>query len=62
MFGHSLGGLLATHSYMKEDTVFNTFIAVDPSFGIWDAETMDVKLQVVTEKSFKRFLYIATAN
>lgn len=62
LFGHSLGGLLATHTYMKKNTIFNAFIAVDPSFGTWDAETMDTKLEAVTQKSFKRFLYIATAN
>ena len=62
LFGHSLGGLLATHTYMKEETLFNAFIAVDPSFGTWDAETMDRKLEAVTEESFKRFIYIATAN
>lgn len=62
LFGHSLGGLLATHAYMKEKTLFNAFIAVDPSFGTWDAETMDKKLDAVTEKSFERFIYIATAN
>ena len=62
LFGHSLGGLLATHAYMKEKTLFNSFIAVDPSFGTWDAETMDKKLDAVTENSFKRFIYIATAN
>lgn len=62
LFGHSLGGLLATHAYMKDNTIFNAFIAVDPSFGTWDAETMDTKLEAVTEESFKRFLYIATAN
>jgi predicted alpha/beta superfamily hydrolase len=62
LFGHSLGGLLATHAYMKEQTLFNAFIAVDPSFGTWDAETMDKKLDAVTEKSFERFIYIATAN
>ncbi|MBO6651121.1 MAG: alpha/beta hydrolase, partial [Balneola sp.] len=44
LFGHSLGGLLATHAYMKEKTLFNSFIAVDPSFGTWDSETMDKKL------------------
>ncbi|MCB0653174.1 MAG: alpha/beta hydrolase [Saprospiraceae bacterium] len=62
LFGHSLGGLLATHAYMKEKTLFNAFIAVDPSFGTWDAETMDKKLDVVTKKSFERFIYLATAN
>ena len=62
LFGHSLGGLLATHAYMKEKTLFNAFIAVDPSFGTWDAETMDKKLDAVTDNSFERFIYIATAN
>ncbi|WP_321308105.1 alpha/beta hydrolase-fold protein [Marinifilum fragile] len=62
LFGHSLGGLLAIHTYMKEKTVFNSFIAVDPSFGTWDSETMDKKLDSLTEQSFERFLYIATAN
>jgi predicted alpha/beta superfamily hydrolase len=62
LYGHSLGGLLATHTYMKEKTIFNSFIAVDPSFGTWDAETMDKKLDAVTDHSFDRFIYIATAN
>ena len=62
LFGHSLGGLLATHAYMKEKTLFNSFIAVDPSFGAWDAPTMDKKLDAVTDQSFDRFIYIATAN
>ena len=62
LFGHSLGGLLATHAYMKEKTLFNAFIAIDPSFGTWDAETMDKKLDAVTKKSFERFIYMATAN
>lgn len=62
LFGHSLGGLLATHAYMKEKTLFNSFIAVDPSFGTWDSETMDKKLDSLTQQSFERFIYIATAN
>ena len=62
LFGHSLGGLLATHAYMKENTLFNSFIAVDPSFGTWDALTMDKKLESVTNNSFGRYIYIATAN
>lgn len=62
LFGHSLGGLLATHAYMKEKTLFNSFIAIDPSFGTWDSETMDKKLDSLTEQSFERFIYIATAN
>ena len=62
LFGHSLGGLLAAHAYMQVESPFNGFIAVDPSFGTWDAETMDAKISQVTPNSFQRFIYIATAN
>jgi predicted alpha/beta superfamily hydrolase len=62
LFGHSLGGLLAAHAYLKEKTLFNSFIAVDPSFGTWDSETMDQKLDILTEHPFDRFIYLATAN
>ncbi|MHA7130650.1 alpha/beta hydrolase-fold protein [Algoriphagus namhaensis] len=62
LFGHSLGGLLATHAYLKEETVFKAFLAIDPSFGTWDEATMDQKLEGVTNASFERFLYMATAN
>lgn len=62
LFGHSLGGLLATHTYLKKETLFHAFIAVDPSFGTWDAETMDEKLAQTDHSVFKRYLYIATAN
>ncbi len=62
LVGHSLGGLLACHAYMKEQTLFNAFIAIDPSFGTWDMATMDQKIDAVTNVSFDRFLYMATAN
>ncbi len=62
LFGHSLAGLFATHAYMKKDAPFNALIAVDPSFGTWDAQKMDAKLDTLTDQSFKRYLYIATAN
>jgi predicted alpha/beta superfamily hydrolase len=62
LVGHSLGGLLTTHAYMKENTIFNSFISIDPSFGTWDEETMDGKIQNITEKTFKRSIYLATAN
>jgi predicted alpha/beta superfamily hydrolase len=62
LMGHSLGGLLTAHTYMQEKTVFNAFIAIDPSFGTWDVSTMDEKLEGVTPQSFDRYLYVATAN
>ncbi len=60
--GHSLGGLLATHAYMKEKTLFNAFIAIDPSFGGWDAAIMDKKVAAVSPRSFDRSIYWASAN
>lgn len=62
LFGHSLGGLLATHAYMKENSSFKSFLAIDPSFGTWNTETMDKKLNAMTENSFTRYIYIASAN
>ena len=62
LLGHSLGGLLAIHAYMKANTTFNAFIAIDPSFGNWNADTMDLKVEAITDASFDRFLYIASAN
>lgn len=62
LVGHSLGGLLACHAYMQENSLFNAFIAIDPSFGTWDVATMDQKIETVSDVSFDRFLYIATAN
>jgi predicted alpha/beta superfamily hydrolase len=60
--GHSLGGLLATHAYMKEKTLFNAFISIDPSFGSWDEETMDKKVAAVSPLAFNRSIYWASAN
>ena len=60
--GHSLGGLLATHAFMKDQSLFKAFIAIDPSFGTWDSETMDKKLEVISPNAFDRYLYLATAN
>lgn len=62
LFGHSLSALLATHAYMKKESLFSAFIAVDPSLGTWDVETMDKKLEAVTDQTFERYFYLATAN
>jgi predicted alpha/beta superfamily hydrolase len=60
--GHSLGGLLTTHAYMKESSIFNSFISIDPSFGTWDNKVMDGKIKNINEKIFERTIYLATAN
>lgn len=60
--GHSLGGLLATHTHMKENTIFDAFIAIDPSFGGWDDQKMDGKVAAVAPAAFQRPIYFASAN
>ncbi len=62
LIGHSLGGLFAVHAYMKEQSAFSSFISIDPSFGTWDNEVMDKKVNAIEQKSFNRPLFLATAN
>ncbi|MFN1834630.1 alpha/beta hydrolase [Balneola sp. MJW-20] len=62
LFGHSLGGLFAVHTYLQEESSFDALLAIDPSFGTWDAEKMDEKIAAMSDGPFGRYLYIATAN
>jgi len=62
LIGYSLGGLFATHAYLKESSSFNSFISIDPSLGTWDNKVMDEKLSNITNKVFQRPYYLATAN
>ncbi|MCH2449345.1 MAG: alpha/beta hydrolase-fold protein [Gracilimonas sp.] len=62
LFGHSLGGLFAVHTYLQEESNFDALLAIDPSFGTWDAEKIDAKIEAMSDRSFDRYLYIATAN
>lgn len=62
LFGHSLGGLITAHTYLKKNTIFNSFLSIDPSFGSWDSSIMDEKLAEIHEEVFTRPIYIATAN
>jgi len=62
LFGHSLGGLFTAHAYLQENSSFNSFISIDPSFGTWTDSIMDGKIKLVNEKVFTRPIYIATAN
>ena len=59
--GHSLGGLLTLNSYMDENSLFNTYISIDPSIW-WDKQMMNDKVDSIKPLSLKKKLYIATAN
>ncbi|MGI9530517.1 alpha/beta hydrolase [Lutimonas sp.] len=61
LVGHSLGGLLAVNAYIDENSIFNSFLAIDPSIW-WDEQMMNDKVAAVTPASFRKKLYIASAN
>ncbi len=61
LVGHSLGGLLTLNSYMDENSLFNGYMAIDPSIW-WDEQMMTEKVDSIQPASFKKKLYIATAN
>jgi len=59
--GHSLGGQLAVNAFMVETSLFNAFIAIDPSIW-WDEKTTAEKVDSMQTEAFKKRIYIATAN
>ena len=61
LVGHSLGGLLAMNSYIDENSLFDAYIAIDPSIW-WDEEMMENKVNAMSSISWAKKLYIATAN
>ncbi|MFT5847837.1 alpha/beta hydrolase [Psychroserpens sp.] len=61
LVGHSLGGLLTINSYMNKSSIFDAYISIDPSIW-WDEELMENKVDAINSISFKRKIYIATAN
>ncbi len=62
LIGHSLGGLLTTHAYMQQRSAFRSFISIDPSFGTWEDEVMDEKVDKIIPPVFQRSLFLASAN
>ncbi|CAM1344165.1 alpha/beta hydrolase [Tenacibaculum amylolyticum] len=61
LVGHSLGGLLTLNAYMDENSIFDFYISIDPSIW-WSEKVMEDRVEAVSSKSFKKKLYIATAN
>jgi predicted alpha/beta superfamily hydrolase len=59
--GHSLGGLLTLNAFMDEKSLFNAFIAIDPSVW-WDEQLMAEKVDGISSTALNKKLYIATAN
>lgn len=61
LVGHSLGGLLTLNSYLDKSSLFDAYLSIDPSVW-WDEKTMRSKIDGVKPISFKKKIYIATAN
>jgi len=61
LVGHSLGGLLAVNSYIDKNNLFDSYLSIDPSIW-WDEKMMLDKVYSIPQSSFKKKLYIATAN
>lgn len=61
LIGHSLGGLLTLNAYIHENSIFDSYLAIDPSV-FWEEEMMRSKVDTVTQKALQKKLYIATAN
>lgn len=61
LIGHSLGGLLTLNSYMDKNSIFDAYIAIDPSIW-WDEEMMKAKVDSMSSIALNKKLYIATAN
>lgn len=59
--GHSLGGLLAINAYADSASIFDTFISIDPSIW-WDEQMITDRVNAVSSASFRKKLYLATAN
>ena len=61
LIGHSLGGLLAINAYLDKNSLFDAYIAIDPSLW-WDEKMMQQKVASAQSVSLQKKLYIATAN
>ena len=61
LIGHSLGGLLTLNSYMDKNSIFDSYISIDPSIW-WSEEMMKNKVDSISSLSLNKKLYIATAN
>ncbi|MGH1386291.1 alpha/beta hydrolase [Kordia sp.] len=61
LIGHSLGGLLAINAYLDKNSLFDAYIAIDPSLW-WDEKMMQQKVAAAQPVSLQKKLYIATAN
>jgi len=61
LIGHSYGGLLAGLSYLSEDSSFDSYLTIDPSFW-WDKQIILKKMDAVKTETLKdKKMYISSA-
>tara|TARA_R110002072_G_scaffold261323_4_gene420105 strand:+ start:713 stop:1906 length:1194 start_codon:yes stop_codon:yes gene_type:complete len=61
LIGHSYGGLLAGLSYLSEDSSFDSYLTIDPSFW-WDKQIILKKMDAVKTEDLKdKKMYISSA-
>lgn len=61
LVGHSLGGLLTLNAYLDKNSIFDAYIAMDPSVW-WDEDMIKNKIDSISSISLHKKLYIASAN
>lgn len=63
VIGHSTGGLFVVYTYLHHPSVFDNYLAIDPSLW-WDKEKLVSQSQeLVNQKKYQsKSLYIAAAN
>lgn len=60
--GHSLGGLFATELFLKQNTVFNAYLLLDPALWWKDMEIFEEMDKRLKKLNRKQSLYLAIAN
>ncbi len=63
LVGHSLGGLMAVHTFFHKPELFNAYVAIDPSMS-WNKKKLllEIKKKKLGKKYENRSLYLGIAN
>lgn len=63
LIGHSLGGLMAMHTFVHHTSLFNAYVAIDPSMW-WDRRKLlnEIKTNIKTSSYPGISLFMAIAN
>lgn len=63
LIGHSIGGLLVVNTFLKHTSLFNSYIALDPSLW-WDSKKLlNESHSILKQDKFKgKSLFLAIAN